>query len=85
MFYDDQFIYLHGLLNRYKIPLSQLKKISKDQTGMKASAITAWRYRLEFEPSAKIPSQVIYEVAGGTRVAEFIAFVKRINESLIVE
>ena len=85
VFYDDQFIYLQGLLNRYKIPLSQLKKISKDQTGMKASAITAWRYRLEFEPGIKISPQIIYEVEGGTKVAEFTAIVKKMNSALVVE
>ena len=85
VFYDDQFIYLKGLLNSHKVSLSQIKKIAKDQTGMKASGITAWRYRLEFEPSAKISPQIIYEVAGGKKVAEFIAIVKSKNPHLVVE
>ena len=85
VFYDDNFIYLQGLLKHDKVPISKLMKVARDQSGMKASGISAWRYRLEFEPGTKISSQIIYEVAGGTRVAEFIAFMKRINAALVVE
>ena len=83
--YDDQFIYLQGLLDQHRIPLSQLRKIARDQRGMKASGITAWKYRLEFDPSLKISPQTIYEAEGDTRVKEFTTLVKEKNPALVVE
>jgi hypothetical protein len=83
--YDDHFIYLEGLLSNHRIPLSGITKVARDNTGMRTSGITAWKYRLEFDRSIKISPQIIYEAEGDTRVKAFIAFVKERNPALVVE
>lgn len=85
LYYDEEFVYLEGLLYKSKVPLSAVTRIARDLTGMRASGITAWRYRLEFAPGEKVAAQTIYEVDGGTRVAEFIIVVRQTNPLAVVE
>ena len=85
LYYDDEFVYLEGLIYNTKVPLSGVTRIARDLTGMKASGVTAWRYRLEFAPSDKVAAQTFYEVDGGTRVAAFVIVVRQGNPLVIVE
>ena len=85
MHYDDEFVYLDGLIYNSKVPLSQVTRIARDLTGMKASAVTAWRYRIEFAPSEKVAAQTFYEADGGTRVAAFVSAVKQVNPLVVVD
>ena len=85
VFYDDEFIYLKGLLHRCKVPHSQVRSIARDQTGMKVSGVTAWRYRLEFTAITNVAGQTFYEVDGGTKVAEFVKHIRNVNPGAAVE
>ena len=85
LYYDEEFVYLEGVIDSSKVPLSQVTRIAKDLTGMRATGVTAWRYRLEFAPSEKVPAQTMYEVDGGKRVAEFVKAVRKINPALAIE
>jgi hypothetical protein len=83
--YDDEFVYLDGLIYKSKVPLSHVTRIARDLTGMKASAVTAWRYRIEFAPSEKVAAQTFYEADGGTRLAASISAVREVNPLVVVE
>jgi hypothetical protein len=85
LYYDDEFVYLEGIVSSSKIPLSRVTRIAKDLTGMRATGVTAWRYRLEFASSEKVAAQPFYEVDGGTRVAAFVNVVRQINPSVVVK
>jgi hypothetical protein len=85
LYYDDEFVYLKGFIYNTKVPLSGVTRIARDLTGMKASGVTAWRYRLEFAPSENVAVQTIYEVDGGSRVAEFAIIVRQVNPLVVVE
>ena len=85
VFYDDEFVYLEGIGHSTKVPLSQVKRIVRDQSGMKASGVTAWRYIIEFTSASKAPPQTIHEIAGGTKVTEFVRQVRTINPKVVVD
>ena len=85
LYYDDEFVYIDGLVSNSKVALSHVTRIAKDLTGMRTTGVTAWRYRIEFAPNEKIPAQTFYEVDGGTRVAAFVLVVRQVNPSVVVK
>jgi hypothetical protein len=68
LYYDDEFVYVEGLVFNSKVPLTRVTKIAKDLSGMRTTGVTAWRYRLEFAPTEKLHEQIFYEVDGGSAV-----------------
>ncbi|HEX6893224.1 MAG TPA: hypothetical protein VF141_21085 [Chryseolinea sp.] len=85
LYYDDEFVYIEGLFDNSRVPLSRVTRIAKDLTGMRATGVTAWRYRLEFAVDEKVAVQTFYEVDGGTRVDTFVTIVRKINPSVVIK
>ena len=85
LYYDNDFVYVEGPVFNTKVPLARVTKIAKDLTGMRATGVTSWRYRLEFAPSEKLDAQIFYEVDGGTTVKEFVVTARKVNPALLVE
>lgn len=85
VFYDDEFVYLEGIGHSSKVPLTQVKRIARDQSGMKASGVTAWRYILEFTSASKVAPQTFHEIDGGTKLTEFVRHLRTINPKVVVE
>jgi len=85
VFYDDEFVYLEGIGHSSKVPLTEVKRIARDQSGMKASGVTAWRYILEFTSASNVAPQTFHEIDGGTKVIEFVRHLKTINPKVVVE
>jgi len=85
LYYDDEFVYVEGLVFNTKVPLARVTKIAKDLTGMRTTGVTAWRYRLEFAPTEKLDAQIFYEVDGGTTVKAFVVVARQVNPAIVVE
>lgn len=83
LFYDSEFLYLNGLVEKIKIPLAMVQKIQRSHDGIKAQGVNSWKYTIAFKGNENIRVQSLYEVDGSSTVEEFAAAVKQINPHVI--
>ena len=82
--YDMEFLYMKGVMKTTKIPLSAIIKVQRTTDRIKVYGLSSWRYTVEFDSSAKMPSQVVYETVGSKKVEEFVEVVRRLNPNVVV-
>lgn len=81
--YDDEFLYLDGIIDSKKVPLSTIKKIERSTDGVRVKGLTSWKYTIEFHPGSDVSTQTAFEVIGTEKVSTFVVVVKKVNPALL--
>ncbi|MBL0742671.1 hypothetical protein [Chryseolinea lacunae] len=84
LFYDDQFLYLKGVLSQRKVPLQMVTRIQITNEMLKVMGITFWKYNVAFDPAAGIDDQPVWETWDDKDLDEFAAVVRQHNPGIIV-